>query len=61
MRDGRQYDVPDLTWYLAVESAMKVGVPPVDDPKSRYAAYTEWVEYRDIDRIELLPVPAPTA
>jgi len=61
LRDGRHYDVPDHIWYLVGESVMKVGIPPDDNPKSRYAERSEWVEYQDIDRLESLPASAPAA
>jgi hypothetical protein len=57
LTDGRHFDILDPTWHLALEPIFIVGLPPEDDPKSRFAGErSEWVPYKIIDKIEPLPL-----
>lgn len=56
LKDGRQFDVPDPFWALVGEPILILGVRAKDDPQSHIPDHSVWVDYRLIDRVELLPV-----
>lgn len=58
LKDGRTFDVPDRGWTIAAEALLMVGVPPADDPGSRFPDHLEWVRWLEVDAIELWPEPA---
>ena len=61
LKDGRTFDIPYSDWTLAAEAILIVGLPPADDPSSRYSDRTIWVQWADVDSIELLSEPAARA
>jgi hypothetical protein len=56
LKDGRQFDVPDPFWTLVGEPVLILGVAAKDEPPSHIPDHSVWVDYRLIDRVELLPV-----
>jgi hypothetical protein len=61
LTDGRHFDIHDPVWNLVGEGIFLIGLPPQDDPRSRYPDRHEWVPYHLIDRVELLPAASAIA
>ena len=61
LKDGRSFDIPDRGWTIAAEALLMVGVPPEDDPDSRFPDHLVWVRWPEVDAIEPLPEPAAPA
>jgi hypothetical protein len=61
LKNGRMYDVPDSGWTLAAEAILMVGVPPEDNPGSRFPDHLEWVRWPEVEAIEPLSGPAMPA
>jgi hypothetical protein len=61
LKDGRTFDIPDLGWTIAAEALLMVGVPPQEDPSSRFPDHLEWVRWPEVDTIEPLSEPAAPA
>jgi hypothetical protein len=61
LKDGRSFDITHPNLGLVGESVFIIGIPAPDEPNSIYGDRTEWVRLHLIDRIELLPRPAPAA
>lgn len=61
LKDGRTFDIPDRGWTIAAEALLMVGVPPEDDPGSRFPDHLVWVRWPEVDAIEPLSEPATSA
>jgi hypothetical protein len=61
LKDGRRYDISYSGWTLAAEAILMIGVPPEDDPGSRFPDHLIWVRWPEVDTIEPLPQPAAPA
>lgn len=61
LKDGRRYDILYPRWTLAAEAILMIGLPPNDDPGSRYPDRNEWVRWPEVDTIEPLSEPAAPA
>jgi hypothetical protein len=61
VKDGRTFNIPDRGWTIAAEALLMVGVPPDDDPGSRFPDHLEWVRWPEVVAIEPLPEPAAPA
>ncbi len=58
LKDGRTFDIRHSGWTLAAEALLIVGLPPEDDPNSRFSDRSVWVRWPEVDAIELLSEPA---
>jgi hypothetical protein len=58
LKDGRRYEVLYPRWTLAAEAILMVGVPPEDNPGSRFPDHMVWVRWPEVDAIEPLSEPA---
>jgi hypothetical protein len=54
LRDGRTFDIPYRGWTLAAEAILIIGLPPEDDPNSRYSERSVWVQWPEVEAIEPL-------
>src|SRR5438874_2718278 len=61
LADGRTFDIPHQNMGLAAESIFIAGIPAPDDPNPIYSDRTEWIHYRDIVGVELLPEPSTSS
>jgi hypothetical protein len=52
LKDGRRYDIFYSGWTLAAEAILMIGVPPEDNPGSRYPDHLIWVRWPEVDAIE---------
>lgn len=57
LKDGRIFNVPDPNWTLAAEAILMVGVPPEDNPSSRFHDHLVWVRWPEVEAIEPLTEP----
>jgi hypothetical protein len=61
LKDGRRYDIFHSDWTMAAEAILMIGLPPEDDPGSRFPDRHVWVRWPEVDGIEPLSEPvAPT-
>jgi hypothetical protein len=58
LKDGRSYDIFHSGWTLAAEAILMIGLPPEDDPGSRFPGRHIWVRWPEVDTIEPLSEPA---
>lgn len=61
LKDGRKYDILYRGWTLAAEAILMIGIPPKDDPGSRFPDGHDWVRWPEVEAIERLPEPATPA
>jgi len=61
LKDGRTFDIRHQGMTLAAEAILIVGIPPTDEPYSRYADRSEWVQWANVDAIEPLVEQAAPA
>lgn len=54
LKDGRTFDIRHSGWTLAAEALLIVGIPPADDPNSRFSERGIWVRWPEVDTIEPL-------
>ncbi len=54
LKDGRTFDIPYRGWTLAAEAILIIGLPPEDDPNSRYSDRSVWVRWPEVEAIEPL-------
>ncbi len=59
--DGRTFIIRYPEMNLIGESVFIIGIPPPDDPDSRFYDTQEWIMLKMIDGIDLLPEGAPTS
>jgi hypothetical protein len=61
LKDGRRYDIFYRGWTIAAEAILMIGLPPVNDPGSRFPDRKVWVRWPEVEAIEPLPEPAAPA
>jgi hypothetical protein len=61
LKDGRIFDIPDLGWTIAADAILMIGLPPEDNPGSRYPVRKVWVRWPEVASIEPLSDLASSA
>ena len=61
LADGRQFDIPEPTWYAVGEPILIVGIAADGEAKPGIPDRTEWIAYDLIDRVELIPARSSAA